>query len=398
MRKFKTFCFIFVFLFWYLIAKILMLFSFLFPKTKKKDVLYLESFTRDGAGYNYRVHFWKELLEKEGLAVDSKFIFEFGKDFFYYTSQPTLYTFILKGLRRQIKNIMTSRHYKCVIVRRNLLPYNQFGNHFLEKLLVKFNSNTILDFDDDIGAQEPRINESFIHKLLHTTNQQFYGSFKYFNHFICGSNYLADKVRTQVKNPSILVVPTCVNYTDFEPKQFGSTQGPLIFGWIGGNQNLFLLENIIPAMNKLAQSHEISLKVIAGVTDYPLKAKFPVEYIQFSLETEKEEIKKMDVGLMPLIDDEVSRGKCGFKLLQYMGLGVPGIATAITVNKEIVSDNVNGWLVTAGDDWYPYLKKAFENRSKLPEMGQKAIQKVDQFYTFKANNSAYCSFIKKSIA
>lgn len=395
--KIKSLTFLTVMYLTFFYVWVLRLLAPLLHVKREKDVLYLEAFTRDGAGYNYRVHYWKQELENTGLKVDTAFIFEYADEFFKYANQPTLQPFLSKGIRIRIKQILQARHYKAVIVRRNLMPYNQYGNHYLEKLLVAVNPNCILDFDDDIGAQETTLKSNF-DRLLLATNQQFYGSFQFFKAFVVGSHYLSDLVLLHQPNTETIVVPTCVNYTSFEQKKYDRIPPTVTtFGWIGGNHNLFLLKKIVPALNRVAQKYSIRLLVIAGVDNYDFGAEFPVEFIPFSLETEKEYLRKMDIGLMPLLDDQVSKGKCGFKLLQYMGLGVPGIASAVTINTEIIEHGQNGWLVDPNMDWYETLMQVLEQQSTWAKIGARAHETVDTKYSFKANAERYVEFINKHL-
>lgn len=396
-KKLKTFSFLLKMHCTFFIVWLLRIIIPIIRCKKTKDVFYLEAFTRDGAGYNYRVNYWKEELEKNGYKVDAAFIYEFAEEFFKYANQSSLQPFLSKALGIRIKQILQARHYKLVIVRRNLIPYNQYGNHFLEKLLVAVNPNCILDFDDDIGAQESNVKSKF-DRFLFSSDQQFYGSFQYFKAFIVGSRYLSDLVKIYQPHAEVMIVPTCVNYTLFESKKYsGVPSDTITFGWIGGNQNLFLLKQIIPDLNRVARQFSIRLLVIAGVEDYNFGAEFPVEFVCFSLETEKDYLRKMDIGLMPLQEDAVSRGKCGFKLLQYMGLAVPGIASAITINKEIIQDGKNGWLVENNSGWYETFMRAIAQRNNWEKIGTNAFKTVDAHYSFTANASKYVQFIKKHL-
>ncbi|MBK7956960.1 MAG: hypothetical protein IPK03_01900 [Bacteroidetes bacterium] len=96
-----------------------------------------------------------------------------------------------------------------------------------------------------------------------------------------------------------------------------------------------MLKTLVPILNKVSKKFPIKLIVISGkeVTD---PVDFEIENIPWSLNTEIDEMYKIDVGLMPIENDEVSKGKCGFKLIQYMGFGIVSIASGVTVNNEIV--------------------------------------------------------------
>jgi glycosyltransferase involved in cell wall biosynthesis len=352
-------------------------FKIIGSKKANKDVLFIESFTYDGAGYEYRVKHWQRILVQKGLKVESVVVIEDAKTFFQESKTENLPNFILKNIRIRIRQIIYSRQFKLVIVRRNMVIYNQYGDHFMEKFLLAAHQNCVLDFDDDLGAQEPIPENTFFNKIIQHTTHQFYNSFKYYNGFICGSNYLKDLLQSHRPSQNVVVIPTCVDYTNFSPKVYSTNKPDVItFGWIGGNHNLFLIDTIIPFMNELSKEIKIELLIIAGLESYDFNAEFPVIFEQYSLQTEKESLCKIDIGLMPLTNDAVSKGKCGFKLLQYMGLGIPGIASAITVNNEIIDDETNGWLVHNEGDWLHQLRKSVKNYSNLKGIGENAIQTV----------------------
>lgn len=400
MKKLKTGWFILRFFFWFGLIKLLTLYFRIIPKKNpRKDVLYLESLPSDGAGYNYRARKWIELLNKKGWSVESRFIIENAKDFFERTTTDNLQDFLIHSIRKQLSNVLYARNFKVVIVRRNLLIYNQYGNLFMEKFLHAAVINSLLDFDDDLGYLMEDSKQSLFNKLLMRNQDHFYKSFCYYNGFITGTEYLKDLViqkKPSIQVENIAVIPTCVDYTERTPKSYdGCESRPLVFGWIGGNHNLILLERIIPFLNDLSKEHDFSMLVIAGVNHYDFKANFPVKFEQYSLETEIEHLLKMDIGLMPLIDDQVSKGKCGFKLLQYMGLGIPSIGSAITVNTEIIDHERNGWLVYNEQDWSNTLQDALTQTSKLAAMGIEARKKVDHHYSFQSNFPSYKSFIEQ---
>jgi glycosyltransferase involved in cell wall biosynthesis len=399
MNKIKTLIFIFKFYFLFISVKCLHVYYRLVGYKKgSKDILFLESMPEDGAGYTYRVKHWMNLLIQDGYTVESRLIIHYTKDFYQETSPENLQRFIIRSIITRIKQIHYSRNFKVVVIRRNLLIYNQYGNHFMEKLLVAAHPNRILDFDDDIGTNKVHSkDDTFFQYMMLTAKDHFYNSLPFYNGFIAGSTYLKELVKlkyNKVNEDSIQIIPTCVNYSDFSPKEYHK-RSVLIFGWIGGNHNLHLLKSIIPALNKIHRTIKIQLVVMAGVESYDFGADFGVFVEPYSLEKEIGFLKRIDVGLMPLNDDDVSRGKCGFKLLQYMGLGVPGIASAISVNNEIIKDNWNGWLVQPNGDWEAVLSRVMEKRYELSVFGSNARKTVEENYTFNANYPKYKKFINK---
>ncbi|MCB1024853.1 MAG: glycosyltransferase, partial [Acidobacteria bacterium] len=220
--------------------------------------------------------------------------------------------------------------------------------------------------------------------------------------FIVGSEYLKALVLDINKNideGDICIIPTCVDYEAYSQKDYsGINAHPIInLGWIGSNGNLALLENIIPYIDEVNKVTPVKLIVISGREIDP-DVGFEIENLEWSYETQIDDLLKIDIGLMPLNDTRVERGKCGFKLIQYMGLGIVGVASSITINKEIVSDRVEGFLVDSDEDWTQVLLKVIELRDQFQEIGDAARRKINERYSFKANTQKYLTFIETHFA
>jgi glycosyltransferase involved in cell wall biosynthesis len=296
-------------------------------------------------------------------------------------------------MKMRINHIIKSRDYKNVVVRRRILLYNNYGNLFFEKLLRSAHPNIILDFDDDIA---PIVNyeKNLFQRLMLDRPLAFNESFKFYDSFIVGSNYLKELIirrYSKANKSKIHVVPTCVDYEKYEKKLYTSNinNTPIKFGWIGGNHNLYLLNPVIEALNNISKKFNFELIIISGVTNHNFQSNFPITYLKYDLSSEIDDLLKIDIGLMPLENDDISKGKCGFKLIQYMGLGIPGIASAITVNKEIVHDGINGWLVHDIEDWETILLKALNNISSIAVLGENARNTIKDNYSFISNINNY---------
>src|SRR5690554_1108545 len=371
---------------------------FILNKEEKvpNTVLYLSAFFPDNAGYHWRVKKWAEELEKEGYTVD--IVCGVNKEEFYGLLKENHTKFLRLYLKRRFWQVVNSRKYETVIVRRELLLFNDYGNLFLEKLLLKFHPNAILDFDDDIAAakNQPKQITNTYACLLQEHGNKFNESLRLYKRFIVVSNYLKERVLIENKNikeEDILIIPTCVDYNKYQPKQYPANPAKITFGWIGGTGNYPLLDILIPIFNHLSNDFDFELNVIGG-EPYVRNTNFQLNFIPWSLETEVEELLKTDIGLMPLDQSIRAKGKGGFKLIQYMGLGIVSVASAVTINKEIVDDKENSFLVHSDEEWEVILKEILANNVDLQKMGEKAYEKVKKEYTFSGNKGRYINFIK----
>lgn len=364
-------------------------------------ILFLENFPIENAGYQYRAYKWKEMFEKNGQRCEVLTIFANKNDFDeQFRNMPML---LVRAMRRRFRQCLYARQFAVVIVRRELLQFNDYGNLFMEKFLLQIHPNVILDFDDDISAskKEPRKITNLYGRLLQENGNKFNDSLRLYKRFVVGSDYLKVIVLSENKNvgkDDVLVMPTCVDYNNSPAKAYNNKTEEIVFGWIGGNHNLHYLDMLVEPLNRLMGDFMFKLVVVAGCDYANANAKFIIENKKWSLESEKDLIKSFDIGLMPIYDNAVGRGKCGFKLLQYMGLGVVGIATNVTVNGEIITDGENGFLVNANNsDWYEVLKKTLSLQNKYAELGANARNIVEERYSFEANASRYIEFMQKSL-
>ena len=343
--------------FWLLILLVKLTYILIIPfilikKTRKnrRKILFLSPFFQNNAGYQYRAKIWSDILNKNNFQSEVKNSLS-EKEFHKLKARKNLNRFHLLFFIRRYLQVVSSLKYDKVIVRRELLLYNDYGNLFLDKLLLFIHPNAILDFDDDIrkSKKEPR-SISFYGKLLLENNSKFSNSLTLYNNFICGSNYLNEIVKKSNPTSNSIFIPTCVDYDQYSPKVFKSKE-VITFGWIGGNNNQKYLDLIIDDLNKFFINNRCELIVISGTKYINRKANFPIINLKWSIDSQIKDLYKIDIGLMPLKTTPVTKGKCGFKAIQYMGLGIPCIATDLTANKDIIDSGINGFLVGKDNNW-----------------------------------------------
>jgi glycosyltransferase involved in cell wall biosynthesis len=356
-------------------------------------VLFLCAFWPGNAGYEYRSARWARVLEEEGFEVDVDCVFTHPQFWSWAeANDPRLY---LVPARHRLRRILDSAGYGTVIVRREVLLWNDYGNLFLERLLLAMHPGAILDVDDDLGAAkgEPRA-RGWFGRLLQESSTPFATALSLYRRVIVGSSYLEELVRRrapQLGRDDIVVVPTCLDYENEQPRAYVQRSDQLVFGWIGGTGNLHELDLVAPALERIARDVPLRLLVISG-KDYSHGA-LEVENVRWDMATHLDELRRVDIGLMPLQDTPANRGKCGMKLLQYMGLGIVSVATDLTVNGEIVDDGVNGFLVAPGADWEPVLRRVIATEPSFAQIGAAARERVLARYSFEANRETFVGFV-----
>ncbi|TPG08135.1 glycosyltransferase family 4 protein [Sphingomonas oligophenolica] len=194
-----------------------------------------------------------------------------------------------------------------------------------------------------------------------------------------GNSYLADYARAHGAT-RILTVPTVVDTAHY-PATPPLDDGEIRVGWIGTPGNASYLKPVIEALNRIGDRLPVRLLTI-GAGEFPTLA-VPHERYEWSAKTESALLSRIDIGVMPLVDSPWERGKCGFKLIQYMAAGRPVIASPVGVNAAIVTPDV-GLLATSVYDWADRIAQLAEDASARAAMGAAGRRAVAEHYSLDA--------------
>jgi glycosyltransferase involved in cell wall biosynthesis len=209
---------------------------------------------------------------------------------------------------------------------------------------------------------------------------------------ITGNKYLTQYANKNTKD--VLEIPTVVDFQRYCNSN-NHHAGEFVIGWIGTPITSYYLKNVFSVLQKFAHKYKVRIKLIGFDKDQlPELNSTPLELINWSEETEVEEISTFSVGIMPLENDPWSHGKCGLKLIQYMGCGKPVIASPVGVNAKIVENNVNGFLANTPDEWYHFLEILYLNKEIREKMGKRNREKIMQNYSLHVTADIYYNLVK----
>jgi len=230
----------------------------------------------------------------------------------------------------------------------------------------------IYDFDDAVMYSDSRPERDSRIRL-----GRFRRSVASSHMVLAGNDYLAEHARRYCRN--IQVVPTALELRPYRIEAQRPRDGRVRLVWIGGRSTLKYLEEIRPALETLGERFpNILLRIICN--DFFDLRSAPVEKRHWSKDTETTDLMTADIGLAPLPDDRFTRGKCGFKILQYQAAGLPVVASPVGVNAQYVRDGVTGFLAQSLTQWTDRLDRLISNpelRATLGRAGRQAVEPFD---------------------
>jgi glycosyltransferase involved in cell wall biosynthesis len=194
---------------------------------------------------------------------------------------------------------------------------------------------------------------------------------------IAGNEYLADRAK-QAGAGKVELLPSVVDVGRYTQKQPGGSS-TFTVGWIGSPVTapyLDIIQNAVMSLNK-DLSIRISLLGAGSVNPFP---NVSTTRLPWDEQAELSIGEHFDVGIMPLTDGPFERGKCGYKLIQYMAGGLPVIASPVGVNRQIVEHDINGYLADSNDDWIVAFRTLKYDINKRYEMGQAGRRKAEKLY------------------
>lgn len=289
---------------------------------------------------------------------------------------------IMGGFFRRIGLLFTVPAYDFVFVHREASP---IGPPVFEWIIAKvLDKKIIYDFDDAIWIP----NTSAANKIVagvkwhHKVESICRWAFK----VSCGNAYLRDFTRQF--NAQALVNPTTIDTVHLHNQvRDQRAPGRLVIGWTGTHSTLKYLEQLVPVLADLEQRYDFEFRVISNQP--PSLLLHSLHFQPWNKSTEIADLAGLHIGLMPLEDDPWAKGKCAFKALQYMALGIPAIVSPVGMNTEVVQQGVNGYVCATPAEWREALETLLENAALRIRLGEAARATVVQRYSVLANKQNF---------
>lgn len=255
---------------------------------------------------------------------------------------------------------------------KDALPWLPAG---LELALLGTRVPLVLDYDDAVFHQYDEHRLPWVRRLLEPKHPAL---MRRAACVVAGNDYIANFARAAGAH-RVEVLPTVVDLERYTPSPAPAVPpaGPAHVGWVGQRATSSFLRALAPVFQTLAREGTARFTAI-GIDAAALG--LPMDSLPWAEATEAEDIARLDIGIMPLVDAPFERGKCGYKLIQYMACGLPVVASPVGVNRQIVEHGVNGFLADTPEAWATALRTLCQDPALRARMGAAGRRKVEQQY------------------
>lgn len=356
---------------------------------KNKRVLFLCPYPLGGApGQRFRYEMYLEDLKSFNIDYVLKSFLDTKTNNILFSDK---YFFskvfgVLKGFLSRFLILFSISKFDFVYIFREASP---IGPPVIEWIIAKvFRKKIIYDFDDAIFLPFKSERNKIINSIKWTKKVK---SICKWSHIVsCGNKYLA-KFANQ-HNDEVVVIPTVVDTEKAHNQIKRHTGTATNIGWTGSHSTNYLLELILPSIKRLQDKYRIKFIVISSVG--PEFEDIDIDFIKWNLNSEIDDLSKIDIGVMPLFDDAWTQGKCGFKAIQYIAMGIPAVVSPVGVNNEIICHEKNGFLAHNLNEWEAYLEELITNADLRNQMGQQGREIAVSHYSKKATLQKFVNLFK----
>jgi glycosyltransferase involved in cell wall biosynthesis len=339
-------------------------------------------------GQRYRIEQWAPLLRRAGVQVTlSPFLSRRGMDLLYEPGHVAAKVQeVLRGYLKRLSDALLLGSADVIFVYREAAL---LGPAWIEQVLG-LQRPLVFDFDDAIYLADTSQANAWSRRLKSVTKVETIC--RVARHVTVGNEFLASYARDRARN--VTVIPSTIDTDAYQIQPRARNHVPVI-GWTGSVTTVPYLTALGPALRRLRDKQEFELRVVGAQVAIEGLA---VRCLPWRAETEPDDLRALDVGLMPLSGDEWARGKCGMKALQYMALGIPPVVSPVGVNTTIVHDGVNGFYARAEEEWIDRIALLLADEALRQSLGQQARRTVEESYSARAHAPRLARILTEAVA
>ena len=356
----------------------------------KKRIVYFTKHTTAGPSSRHRSYAYQAYLEENGFAIMAYALFPsaYLKQFYKSNRKPALIAFY--AYVRRFFQLLFFKKYDIVYIEYELFPYLPFS---VEKWLLRKQKHIVIDYDDAVFHNYDNSKKGWIRKWCGDKIQRLVALADV---VITGSPYLTRWMLPYAKE--VIEIPTCISmqqYTTTPVAKLSSEEKKMFrIGWIGSATTSPFVLLIKDCLLQLQELYNIKLVLVGFDTklEKDLKGLHYVNY-PWQESTEVALLKTCSVGVMPLPNEPFAKGKCGFKLIQYMACGLSTVSTPMEANIKINHGGDNLFANTTFE-WYSCLSAMIQNQPFYKEAGEKNKAIAAEYYSVENNQKIYLSLFQ----
>jgi glycosyltransferase involved in cell wall biosynthesis len=273
------------------------------------------------------------------------------------------------GVMARLRAIRSVTTADAVILQRKLLSLPELV------LLRRSARRLIFDFDDALWLRDSYSAKGF---ESGKRRRRFEATLRRCDVAVAGNRFLADEARKH--NPSVVVIPTCVNPAVYPLAKHDRPPGTVKLVWVGSSSTLQGLERNREMLDAVGQAVP-GARLTVVCDRFPAFEHLPVDPVPWAEATEAMVIADGDIGIGWVPDDPWSRGKCGLKLLQYQAAGLAVVANPVGVQADIVKHGDTGLLAITTDQWVHAVRTLAHDPELRRRLGRAGREQVEREYS-----------------
>ncbi len=332
-------------------------------------ILALPRYSRRAASSRYRMFQFEGYFRGLGWEIDYHPLLDDSYIGYLYSGSRFPFASVIRGYADRVLRFLGNGQYDLIWLQQEAFPWMPYP---AERLLASARAPIVVDMDDAFFHRYDKHGSSVVRTIM---GRKIDSVLRRSALVVAGNEYLANRAVDSGAR-RVEVVPTVINLEDYQiVKTPGNDQYTL--GWIGSPGTSAYLDMLGDAVRQLRE--EAPLKFVA-VGASAKANEIGAEVRQWSVATEVQDLQQIDVGVMPLPDSYWERGKCGFKIIQYMACGKPAVASPVGANRVIISHGIDGFHARTKEEWVGALRTLRDDGTLRETMGRNARKKVEESY------------------
>lgn len=346
------------------------------------NILALPRYQRLGPSSRVRFYQYYPALRAQGFVIQDAPFFSDAYVRRLYAKQPVRIGEVISAYLMRLSTLLRARDVDLLWLEKEFLLWIPA---WMETLLAR--QPYVVDYDDAVFHRYDQHSSALVRRVL---GRKIDRVMQNATLVVAGNEYLKERaLAAGAKRVEIL--PSVVDADLYAPAP--ARASGFTVGWIGSPVTAPYLEQVRPALEMLTNGGQTQVSLI-GAGDAIKWENANVHTLPWHEESEIQNIQRFDVGIMPLLDEPFERGKCGYKLIQYMACGLPVIASPVGVNRQIVEHGVTGFLASSPEEWGQALDYLHKNPSARQEMGQAGRKKMEAEYSLQTAAPKLASLLR----